>query len=105
MSHWWNIHFTFSTMERGTSVEREKFTYCFASLLQLLTGSGIFWKVENEIMEDFVTENRNQPINRNPSMWRNRDISEEYIRNAFESRLWGWVYRISDVGFTIFSIY
>ena len=54
-------------------------------------------------MEDFVTENRNQPINRNPSMWRNRDISEEYIRNAFESRLWGWV--ISDQRCRIYNIF
>ena len=108
------FHISLFQVRRVFSIEKKK--------VYILLGSTLlntFWqaaeyfrrKIENEITEkDFVTEeNRNQPINRNQSMWmrRNRvDISEEYrVPKCIWIKALGWVYPISnDVEFTIFSI-
>ena len=127
INHWWNVKkyfsgfcgiFNISLFQwQGVcesrillKVKSLHIAWRTSALLYFLTGSRIFWKLKS--WKIFVTENRNQAINRNQSMWRvgkGRKEGGEYLwrisfRNAFESGLWGWVYRISDVRFTIFSI-
>ena len=110
----WNIqYFTFSSRARLFHWKEKVYILLGSTLLNTFWQAAEYFrrKIENEIMEkDFVTEeNRNQPINRNQSMWmrRNRvDISEEYrVPKCIWIKALGWVYPISnDVEFTIFSI-
>ena len=110
----WNIwYFTFSSRARLFHWKEKVYILLGSTLLNTFWQAAEYFrrKIENEITEkDFVTEeNRNQPINRNQSMWmrRNRvDISEEYrVPKCIWIKALGWVYPISnDVEFTIFSI-
>ena len=85
INHWWNVKkyfsgfcgiFNISLFQcQGVcesrillKVKSLHIAWRTSALLYFLTGSRIFWKLKS--WKIFVTENRNQAINRNQSMWR-----------------------------------